>query len=91
MNIATGGRNMAQAEFLQVSMTNALRARLDSYCKTCVTDPSELIDSILTDFLSREEQAEADLATGYQEMAALNTEICHDFIACENEAYAQIR
>lgn len=82
---------MAQAEFLQVSMTDALRARLDSYCKTCVTDPSELIDSILTDFLSREEQVEADLANGYQEMAALNTEICHDFVACENEAYAQIR
>ncbi|KRL44495.1 hypothetical protein FD01_GL001070 [Lacticaseibacillus manihotivorans DSM 13343 = JCM 12514] len=50
-----------------------------------------MIDSILTDFLSREEQVEADLANGYQEMAALNTEICHEFIACENEADAQIR
>ena len=82
---------MAEAQFLQVSMTEALRARLDSYCKTCVTDPSELIDSILTDFLSREEQVEADLSTGYQEMAALNQQICHEFTACENEAYAQIR
>ncbi|WP_407892770.1 hypothetical protein [Lacticaseibacillus sp. N501-2] len=82
---------MAQAQFLKVSMTEALRARLDSYCKTCVTDPSELIDSILADFLSREEQSEADLANGYQEMASLNQEICHEFVACENEAYAQIR
>lgn len=82
---------MAQAEFLQVSMTDALRARLDSYCKTCVTDPSELIDSILSDFLAHQEEVEQSLADGYQEMAELNTEICHEFVACENEAYAQIR
>lgn len=82
---------MAQAEFLTVSMTEGLRAKLDSYCKTCVTDPSDVIDTILADFLADREPEAQRLANGYREMATLNTEICHEFIACENEAYDQIR
>ncbi|WP_390410313.1 antitoxin [Lacticaseibacillus jixiensis] len=82
---------MAQAEFLQVNMTEALRAKLDSYCRTCVTDPSDLIDTILAQFLDAQAQEAESLAAGYREMASLNTEICHEFTACESEAYDHIR
>ncbi len=82
---------MAQAEFLTVSMTEGLRAKLDSYCKTCVMDPSDVIDTVLADFLADREPEVQRLVNGYREMATLNTEICHEFIACESEAYDQIR
>ncbi|WP_461214631.1 antitoxin [Lacticaseibacillus sp. GG6-2] len=82
---------MAQAEFLTVSMTEGLRAKLDSYCKTCVMDPSDVIDKVLADFLANREPEVQSLVNGYREMATLNTEICHEFTACESEAYDQIR
>ncbi|MCI1987396.1 MAG: hypothetical protein LKJ69_11865 [Lactobacillus sp.] len=82
---------MVQAEFLTVSMTEGLRHKLDNYCKTCITDPSDLIDDVLTDYLAHKEVEVASLVNGYREMAALNTEICHEFIACESEAYNHIR
>lgn len=74
-----------------LALSPTVMAQLEAYCAVHETTPSAVVTQMVGELLAKQQPELADLIQGYVEMASLNTEICHEFIACENEAYAHIR
>lgn len=76
---------------LTVHIDPALLDKVQLYCDMHATDPSTVVAALLDNFMTTKNDEMMQLVHGYMEMASLNTQICHEFTACESEAYGHIR
>ncbi|MBU3852156.1 MAG: hypothetical protein H9901_05605 [Candidatus Paralactobacillus gallistercoris] len=73
---------------LIIHIDDELLAKLKMYSELHAMPIEDMIDHVLADFMSQpalDDVAQSGLAHGYQTMAKLNTQICHEFAACECE------
>ncbi|WP_338085562.1 antitoxin [Lacticaseibacillus parakribbianus] len=78
------------ANAIDMQLDPQLAAQLATYCAGHHVAPEAVAEVALRTFLARGNEALAQMISGYLDMGALNTEICHEFTACESEAYAHL-
>ncbi|WP_179396110.1 antitoxin [Lacticaseibacillus absianus] len=80
---------MTTDELIQ-QLAPQLQRSLAAYCQAHTVSAEAVMAVALRCFLAGENQDVAEMIGGYLDMGALNAEICHEFTACESEAYAHL-